>query len=321
MAEKTKLSNGSRKRAVRSIRPRSLARPKRRWKPHIFDLPRDLVEAVKARKLVPLVGAGVSRQAKADSTFPTWQQLLVDLHQEVQKLQRISKPQSTQVNDLLKSGNFLMAAQVLRDCITDDSYWTFLQSRFQPKDAKPGEIHKTLFQLKPPIILTTNYDLLLEHAFADIYHSEALTYTYKNATEAHRQLRKATPSDHPIIFKLHGSIKDPKHIILSEYEYRKLIYREPGYRTFLSAIFVTNTVLMLGFSLRDRELNLLLESLQEAFSYGKKVDYVLLSYSGTKSIEMKQIENNFGVQILQYKGGKTHKPLLDFVNQLAQHIK
>jgi hypothetical protein len=74
---------------------------------------------------------------------------------------------------------------------------------------------------------------------------------------------------------------------------------------------------MLGFSFRDRDLNTLLEALQEAFDYGKREDYILLPGSSEeKSLEMKHLEDGFGMHVILYVPSEDHREVLDFVNQL-----
>ena len=298
-------------------RPTTAARKR---SPQVFNIPHELIQAAKSHRLALLVGAGLSRQAKTShkNAYPNWKGLLDELHNEAIQGGRLSKTESGEIAKLLSDGSYLMAAQILVGRLPKDSYESLLERLFDPPDALPGEVHTALFRLKPSIVLTTNYDDLLETAFASMSSKNIVPFTYNESSQAHRRLRCGIPPEYPLIFKMHGTISKPGDVILTEYDYRKLIYQKPGYRTLMSAIFVTHTVLMLGFSLRDRELSLLLESLQESFDYEKRADYILLpTRSGKKSLEMKRIEDDFGVHIVPYKSSKRHRAVLDFINQLV----
>jgi hypothetical protein len=131
-------------------------------------IPERLKDAVRTGALVPFVGAGLSKQAvTADKkAFPTWRELLDELRMNALKHKYISSSEGKQLGRLLAEGRFLMAAQALRAEMPQDALEQIIVDRFSPPDAKPGEVHRWLFKLQSDIVITTNYDKLLEDAFA-----------------------------------------------------------------------------------------------------------------------------------------------------------
>jgi hypothetical protein len=108
-------------------------------------------------------------------------------------------------------------------------YVDFLEQHFKPPGVRPTPLHKALFDLDPPLILTTNYDRLLENAYAEVYRNNATVYTYSAAHKVQKFLQSGRfgPSvEGPIIFKIHGTIEEPDDIILSMRDYRQILYWE-----------------------------------------------------------------------------------------------
>ncbi len=210
-----------------------------------------------------------------------------------------------------------MAAEELRYRLPVDEYESFLVDQFDPPDAFPAEIHRQAFRLNPPLIITTNYDRLLEDAFASRYERAATVFTYREAASVQRLLQSGNRSGRPVIFKLHGSIDEVEGIVLSERDYRKLLYENPGYRLVLSAIFLTHVVVFLGFSFGDPELRLLLEQHRESLKHRSHPDYILLPASSTSSIERRRLREDFGLQVIGYDAAEGHSAVHAFVSHLG----
>jgi hypothetical protein len=212
-----------------------------------------------------------------------------------------------------------MVAEQLRYKLPTDEYSSLLKEAF-PLDAEPTEIHKAIFRLHPPLILTTNYDLLIEDAYAKVYGKTANVQTYRGSSEVQQSLQNRQLTDRPIIFKVHGSIDDPLSIILTEQDYRKLIYQEIGYRTVLSAIFITHVVLMIGFSFSDRELILLLENLRVSLKSQTMPDYIFLPESAAGEVESRRFREDFGVEVIPFKPTKGYPEVLQLINFLISKV-
>jgi len=120
-----------------------------------------------------------------------------------------------------------------------------------------------------------------------------------------------------VIFKLHGTIDQVDDIILSERDYRKLLYEQPGYRLVLSAIFLTHAVVFLGFSFGDPELRLLLERHRESLKHRSSPDYILLPSESVTSVEKRRLREDFGLQVMTYEATQGHPEVHTFVSHLA----
>src|SRR5688500_16116121 len=109
-----------------------------------FDLstvPDRLIEAAQQRNLVPLLGAGISRQAKKKA-FPNWRELLDFLIDRALAKKYIRASEQKEMRSLLDKGQYLMVAEQLRYNLPTDEYTSLLKEAFNPAGAAPTELHK-----------------------------------------------------------------------------------------------------------------------------------------------------------------------------------
>jgi len=225
-----------------------------------------------------------------------------------------------EIEGLMSRGNYLMAAEAIRYGLPADEYETFLVDSFDPPGVKPARVHKALLELRSPMYITTNYDRLIENAYAQEYGESAVVVTHQNSYIAQKSLQSGRLRERPIVFKIHGSIDEPSELILSERDYRKLTHQSQGYRMVLSAVFITHTVLMLGFSFADPELRLLLETHREALKYRTHPDYLFAPEDSMGQVEMRRLRDDFGVSIITYQPSPDHREVVEFVEFLASHV-
>jgi hypothetical protein len=148
--------------------------------------------------------------------------------------------------------------------------------------------------------------------------------TFKNAPDVMHFLKSHQRwVDHPLIFKIHGSVDSPSEVVFSETDYRKLRYKEHGYRTVLSAIFVTRVVLMLGFSFSDPEISALTETLRESVDHRSSLpDYIVLPKNEKGPVERRRLRDDFGVETIEYEpeSSSSHPELLQLVEHLVSFV-
>jgi hypothetical protein len=164
-------------------------------------------------------------------------------------------------------------------------------------------------------------DLNREDAYAQEYRRAPQTVTFRDAPLVQRFLQSHRQwLDRPVIFKIHGSAAAPSDAVLSEIDYRNLLYREPGYRTVMSALFVTKVVLMLGFSFADPELTALTESLRDSLKYRSSPDYIVLPNGEKGSVERRRLREDFGLDVIEYEPTEGHPELQQLVEHLAGFV-
>lgn len=213
-----------------------------------FMLPEDVIQAVIKGDLVLFCGAGISTESK--KVMPTSfytdikDELVIKNHIEVDENLSFSKLMSLFCENVVNGRKELFKR---------------INSRFQMIENFPelyriaSEFHKEVAKI-PQIgtVITTNWDTLFEDncdMFPIIYNEDvALWDTFEKR-----------------VFKIHGSIKNIGSIIATEedYEncYQKLSTKPIGDR--LKTILSTKTVVFVGFSFGDEDLNKIIEILSD----------------------------------------------------------
>jgi hypothetical protein len=286
----------------------------------LTTIPNHLKEAAATGNLVPFIGAGVSRQAKPKGVrvLPTWQEFMGEL-MDLARAEGLEDDVEEQIVQLLKEGKYLMAAQELKSRTDDNKREVYIRTRFTI-GAEPAPIHYALFKLKPNIIMTTNYDVLLEDAFTKKMGRGVQPITPQNSNIVQQVLKGYQEWDKPLIFKIHGTATDPENVVFAEQDYQKLIYGKPGYRAVLSAVFVTKVVLMMGFSHSDPEVTMVLQTLREGFRQRSSPDYIVLRKGMKGSVERKRLSQDFGLEVIEYEPSEGHKELCELVEYLAKFV-
>jgi SIR2-like protein len=139
--------------------------------------------------------------------------------------------------------------------------------------AEPSAYHDHLSALHPDVVITTNWDRLIEESmrragsrFRVIYRDEHLA-TYE-------------PRQHAAVLKLHGTIEDPSSLVYRKSQYDRYWADRPLLSAFLTSLAATHSILFLGYGFGDPNVLELFERLRTpirglrrehwAFSYGDR---------------------------------------------------
>lgn len=100
-------------------------------------------------------------------------------------------------------------------------------------------------------IITTNYDTLLEDAAKKLGYYKLLTssYSYKN----YQDISAAIYSGNTAIIHAHGKIAGLRldEFVLTKQDYLNIMKHNPGFRYIINTIFITNSVLFVGYGGSD----------------------------------------------------------------------
>lgn len=215
--------------------------------------PRHLSEEIIAGNCVAFVGAGFS----AAANLPAWTELLRELAGDVGDSLR-GAIENALDRDAGADGRYL-AAQLLEDGLGRAQLIERLRERLVVPREQLGPIMARRLEILRRIpfraILTTNFDNMLagEVAARD-------TYVGALRPQRHRWWEQQFWVDHegPLVLEIHGDLNQAdaeQQLVLTRRDYRRRLYQDPGYQTFLRTILSTRTVLYLGFSFTDAYLN------------------------------------------------------------------
>jgi len=277
----------------------------------IDDIPDDLIKDYLDGKCGFFVGAGLSRGAG----FPDWKDLLLKMIDKAVADRLLDEAAAKDCRTLSEnSSKYLTLAGELRD-VLDADFKTVLEDVFTDPDIKPTDAHDTLVKLrKNNFVITTNYDLLIEQAFVNIRELQT-SYKYYEANAIQRQLYQR----HFFLLKAHGDAKSAANkIVLTDRDYRDLLYKEPGYQSVLQSIFTMYSVIFIGCSLDDPELRLLLNYINSAFPDGGIPHYALMSTNSTGEAERNRWKKDYNLRTISISADNNYEDINTFLGILRE---
>ena len=275
------------------------------------NIPPELIEQYLDHKCGFFVGAGLSQAAG----FPDWQGLLNGLIGKAEASHSLTPSQAEEYRNLAKDhSKFLMLAEEMKE-VLDVEFKTYLEKTFGNDVIEPRLNHNLLVTLKyNNFIITTNYDLLIEKALVN-NRLLRTAYKYYEADSIQRQLYLREF----FLLKAHGDAKTAAgNIILTDKDYRKLLYSQPGYQSVLQSIFTMYSVIFIGCSLQDPELKLLLNYINAAFPEGGIPHYALMSEAATSAMERKRWKKDYNMRVITISPENEYEDVDNFLRILHQ---
>jgi hypothetical protein len=224
--------------------------------------------------------------------------------------------QRTAVRTLLNRSDYLGAAELLRHYAKKASrlgdLYTALAERVDGPGGdlfQPGPWHDQILRLDPLILVTTNYDRILERLTG-------------NGFNLHRPDSRNVDGDLragiPVLIKAHGTVDQKEDMVLAQTDYARL-RREAGHMfDVLSALVLTRTCLFLGYGLQDPDINMIMENVMGARGIAP-AHYVLTPRSAARH-RKDVLEFAYGVTPIEYKNDD-HEDGLECLKALAQAVE
>ena len=279
----------------------------------------DLVAETRAGRCVAFIGAGFTAPV-----CRSWPSLLREIAAEIE-----GEDVRAQVESLLARGDgasFEIAAQILEDSFAGERTDRLLELvRRHTRRAEVSAEARALMDRRKELlreipfaaILTTNFDDELAGSVLDRETYAALVRDADRSLLLRRfWLRPEHGAGRSPILKLHGDLRGEKGITLSRRGYRTRLYSEPGYLNVLRTVFMTKTLLFLGFSFNDAYLN---ELRSEALAYIGK-GHTTLAYAVLPDLPA-SVERHYakheGIHVFGYdsNGGSDHHYVDDFLER------
>ena len=277
---------------------------------------KELIEARNAGTAGLFVGAGAS----AGSGLPTWKGMLAELIDLLDSQPGTSADLTADAKVLLATpAKWLILAQLLKSEL-GKAFDNYIIQRFADPASKPNKIHENIVDSKWQVLVTTNYDRLIEKAFAQKLgaRGDIPVFTYQDAPRVASCFRRGEQ----FVLKAHGDAREaPDYIILTESDYRKLVHAQIGYQTILQAIFTTTSFLFLGCSLSDPDLRLLLSFLHSAFHGDTPRHYALIPSDQRLNAEDRVFSQDFNIHVVPIDPGNKERDILKFLNELKSKPK
>ncbi len=191
------------------------------------SIPIELLEQFEKNNVIPLVGDGVSHR---------------DLPREKELVRELAR----RCNYPKDEPGTLRRVAGYYELVTRDRHGlvSFIRDQYDTADLEPTNCHRLIARLNPRVVVTINYDRLLEHAFKD----ESIPYTSVVANEevAYGDGRKT------LLVWLWGVVDRPDSLKITEDDVNQFLNDRRNLSDVLRGELSRHTWLFLGFDTEDR---------------------------------------------------------------------
>lgn len=194
---------------------------------YVKYFPKPFLDDLVAGQVLPVIGAGLSKNAVPP--LPVFSEVAKELAKQI-------------------------PGYVYMDAIDAVSAYEFEYSRLKMVegvarllnrgDVKPGPAMEAFAQLPFELVVTTNWEHLLERAYAAVGR-EAVPLVEET------QLSSCVIQDGVSLLKIHGDFNNPARIIATEEDYDGFATNYPVCATYLAYLLIVKTPLFIGYSLSD----------------------------------------------------------------------
>lgn len=222
----------------------------------IQHIPEELLDDIRRGECVPIVGAGLSRNAilPPKCQMPLWN----DLGAEVAK--RMGRP---------FSGNPTAAlSEYCKQCSKFELV-RLLRKSLHIRTARPGKVHNEFAKLPFRQVLTTNFDFLIERAYLSVGKS------YLPVVDEDL-LPFGQPDGETRLIKMHGDLHHPRLMVVTEEDYDKFRdERAPMFHA-VTNLLTNNSVLFLGYSIEDPDFRQIWRLVEQHVRAFRRPGYAIL---------------------------------------------
>ena len=266
-------------------------------------LPATLVSAVRERRAILFVGAGVSMNLG----LPSFRQLVDHIGEDL----------GFDADIFNTFGDYQSLAEfyVLEKRIGPLRSWMDRSWHPDSIEIKDSDVHRLIVELEFPIVYTTNYDRWLERAY-----SAYGKPIHKIASVG--DLVKTKPGASTEIIKFHGDFDDDASIVLTESTYFERMSFETPLDIRLRSDSLARPLLFVGYSLSDPNMRYLLYKLQQLWSISpspgtRPKSYILMTRPNPVQ---EAVLRQRGVEAVLWTGTDPGEALSGFLQQLRNEV-
>jgi hypothetical protein len=261
-----------------------------------IEWPDALTTELAERRCIVVMGAGVSMGSLAEDGKthpPSWDVFLRGalrlVPREADKRFALS---------LINKSQLLDAAEVIMSCSNPADFGVYLRQVFVTPRFAVSELHKIILDIDPKIIVTTNYDQIYDH----YCNAGRATNGYNICKYYERFAIDDIRSTIRLVIKAHGCVSDATKIVLSRSSYYAARRDFPGFYQLLDAVFLTHTLLFIGCSLTDPDIQLVLENANISVP-SSHPHYALVEKIRHPSIRA-ALKTTHNIELIEYPKGK-----------------
>ena len=266
---------------------------------YIRCIPKPLLKDFVCNRVVPFVGAGFSKNADIPDgiAMSDWNEL--------------GKIVASELPDYQFEGNAIDAFSYYETLYSRSKLVELLMRELHISEIKPGETIDAFCNLFSGTICTTNWDFLLEESMT-LMHKPFSTVVTEDRLSVDPQLDCK-------ILKLHGDFNHPNKMVITENDYDMFLDRNPLFSTYVSNLFISNTMLLIGYSLDDNDFRSIWKVINSRLGAMAQPAYVLLVNPSQEQAYRFQRRN---IRVINLPGAaKNYKKILhDLFVEINEYI-
>jgi hypothetical protein len=278
----------------------------------MIEWPDDLVHDIAARRSVLFLGAGVSRNAVSSTgVHPKgWKEFILHLASLVQ-----DSTLRAEIVTCVDEADLLTACELARKYLTQTVFKSEMLKEFSGNGYKPTEIHDNLSLIDSRLVMTTNFDKIYENRANQLQDNTVIVKNYYDSDVADVFRRQDR-----VVLKIHGTVDSPDMTIFTRSQYARARRDNAHFYQMLRGIFITHTFVFLGASMRDPDMQLLLEDHAYWFE-GSRPHYIVMPSDSARQGSLNVLEETMNLRALQYDPAQSHKALADSIAALVPKVE
>jgi hypothetical protein len=248
---------------------------------------------------VPFVGAGLSRGAG----LPDWSELVARLAHELGL-------------DPTETYDPLDLAQWYRERHGPDALASIISGTYSApvQQARPTLAHYLLLSLPVRLVLTTNYDDLIERALLGLKR-----YPVRVVSEA--DVARTALDEGVCVVKLHGDAEAADNIVLCRDDYEEFFDRRPAMSLLLRGLMLNHTFLFLGYSLRDPNFRTMFGEVGRMLREGRRPAFATTFDADSSAGELiREQWRQKNLELISITDGERSVALYRFLDRLGERL-
>lgn len=266
---------------------------------YIESFPKPLLDDLVEGRWIPIVGAGMSRNAVAPAgkRMPLWNDLGKGLAEDIP-----GYPYSGAL-DAISAYSHEYSRSKLVERLSDE---------LLVDQASPGDTHRAFCSIPFDIVCTTNLEFLLERQYE-------LGPRYCRPILDEEQLAVSSKNSGVALLKLHGDVHHPRRLVVTEEDYDSFLENYPLTATYLSNLLITRTAVLFGYSLDDPDFRQIWQTVGERLGQSRRLAYAVMV--DARPTEVTRFERR-GVRVISLpSSGRTYgQTLADAFEELRNYL-
>lgn len=188
----------------------------------------ELINALRKSECVVFVGAGLSQEAG----LPGWERFIHHLAED------LGAPPTSGLE------HFLDVAQWYVERKGEERLADRIRGFYGPGAARPTLPHYLLMSLPVRVVITTNYDDLLEQSLEGLRR-------YPTVIKDEGDVARTGHGEGVSVVKLHGDAASSRRFVLSRDDFDRFMRQRPAMASLLEALLLNHSFFFVGYGLRD----------------------------------------------------------------------